>query len=68
VCVKVFQDVHTLALVGFGLLMIFLKKYGFSGLGYTFLISGVTMQWAALMDGFLNMKNDKIQIRLDRYV
>ncbi|XP_028513526.1 ammonium transporter Rh type B [Exaiptasia diaphana] len=64
----VFQDVHTLVVVGFGLLLLFLKKYGFSGLGYTFLIAGVTMQWAAVMDGFLNMKNDKIQLGINSLV
>ncbi|EDO30704.1 predicted protein [Nematostella vectensis] len=64
----VFQDIHVLLLVGFGLLMTFLKKYGFSGLGYNFLICAVVMEWATLMQGFFEMENNKIQLDIDSMI
>lgn len=52
--------------IGFGLLMTFLKKYGFSSLGYNFLISALVIEWSTMMQGFFDMKNSKIQIGLER--
>lgn len=49
-----FQDVHTMVFVGFGFLMAFLQRYGFSSLGFTFLIAAFALQWATLVQGFLH--------------
>ena len=54
--------------IGFGLLLTFLKKYGFSSLGYNFLISALVIEWSTMMQGFFEMQNNKIQIGLERYV
>lgn len=62
----VFEGLHFMVFIGFGLLMTFLKKYGFSSLGYNFLISALVIEWSTMMQGFLDMKNSKIQIGLER--
>lgn len=40
--------------VGFGFLMVFLQRYGFSSVGFTFLVAAFTLQWATLVQGFLH--------------
>lgn len=38
-----FQDVHVMIFVGFGFLMTFLRKYGYSAVGYNMLISAMIL-------------------------
>ncbi|NXU81433.1 RHAG protein, partial [Oreotrochilus melanogaster] len=57
-----FQDVHVMIFVGFGFLMTFLKKYGFSSIGLNMLIAAFGLQWGTLMQGFWNMKGGKIHV------
>ncbi|XP_014239863.1 ammonium transporter Rh type A [Cimex lectularius] len=45
---SMFQDVQIMILVGFGMLMTFLKKYCYSGVSLNFLISAVTFQYAII--------------------
>lgn len=52
--------------VGFGFLMIFLRRYGFSALGYNFLLSALVIQWATLMQGFFDIKENKIKLGFER--
>jgi ammonium transporter Rh len=47
-----FQDVHVMIFVGFGFLMTFLRRYGFSAVGYNLLIAAFAIQWAVLCRGF----------------
>ncbi|XP_006198521.2 ammonium transporter Rh type C [Vicugna pacos] len=49
-----FQDVHVMIFVGFGFLMTFLQRYGFSAVGFNFLLAAFGIQWALLMQGWLN--------------
>ncbi|KAM6167301.1 ammonium transporter Rh type B [Erethizon dorsatum] len=49
-----FQDVHTMVFVGFGFLMVFLQRYGFSSVGFTFLLAAFALQWSTLVQGFLH--------------
>ncbi|XP_003475683.1 ammonium transporter Rh type B [Cavia porcellus] len=49
-----FQDVHTMVFVGFGFLMVFLQRYGFSSVGFTFLLAAFALQWSTLIQGFLH--------------
>ncbi|KAG8520017.1 Ammonium transporter Rh type B [Galemys pyrenaicus] len=49
-----FQDVHTMVFVGFGFLMAFLQRYGFSSVGFTFLLAAFALQWATLVQGFFH--------------
>ncbi|NWU16656.1 RHAG protein, partial [Cephalopterus ornatus] len=57
-----FQDVHVMIFVGFGFLMTFLKKYGFSSVGINMLIAAFGLQWGTLMQGFWHMHEGKIQV------
>ncbi|NWR56236.1 RHAG protein, partial [Bucorvus abyssinicus] len=57
-----FQDVHVMIFVGFGFLMTFLKKYGFSSVGINMLIAALGLQWGTLMQGFWHMREGKIRV------
>ncbi|PSN37449.1 Ammonium transporter Rh type B [Blattella germanica] len=50
----VFQDVHVMVFIGFGFLMTFLKRYGFSAIGFNFLIAALNVQWSILINGFFH--------------
>ncbi len=39
--------------VGFGFLMTFLKKYGYSSAGYNMIIASVVIQWAMVVNSWL---------------
>ncbi|KAM6354649.1 ammonium transporter Rh type A [Podargus strigoides] len=59
-----FQDVHVMIFVGFGFLMTFLKKYGFSSVGINMLIAAFGLQWGTLMQGFWHMERQKIHVNV----
>ena len=62
----VYQDVHVMIWIGFGFLMTFLRRYGQSAIGLTFLIGAVLVQVALLCDGVLNVgKNGKAPLSLE---
>ncbi|XP_074931195.1 ammonium transporter Rh type B isoform X6 [Phalacrocorax aristotelis] len=48
-----FRDVHLQALLGFGLLMAFLGRYGPGSVAISILIVAFAVQWAVLIQGFL---------------
>lgn len=55
--------------IGFGFLMTFLQRYGFSSVGFNFLIAALALQWATLMQGFVHgMHGGKIHVGVERYV
>ncbi|XP_040608418.1 ammonium transporter Rh type B isoform X2 [Mesocricetus auratus] len=63
-----FQDVHAMVFVGFGFLMVFLQRYGFSSVGFTFLVATFTLQWATLVQGFLHsFHGGHIHVGLERW-
>lgn len=47
-----FQDVNVMIFIGFGFLMTFLKKYGYSAVGINFLLAALVIQWYALNNTF----------------
>merc|ERR1719220_435324 len=49
-----FQDTHVMIIVGFGFLMTFLKRYGWSSVGFNFLLSAFCVQWAILITGLFH--------------
>ncbi|KAE8747354.1 hypothetical protein FOCC_FOCC005996 [Frankliniella occidentalis] len=53
-----FQDVHVMIFVGFGFLMMFLRKYGYSSVGFTLMLGALMVQWAALCQGFFKLQSD----------
>ncbi|XP_030765050.1 ammonium transporter Rh type A [Sitophilus oryzae] len=62
---SIFQDVHVMIFIGFGYLMVFLKKYGYSSVGFNFLVGAITLQWSILCQGFFELTDDyKIEIGL----
>ncbi|XP_023657262.1 ammonium transporter Rh type B [Paramormyrops kingsleyae] len=64
-----FQDVHVMIFIGFGFLMTFLQRYGFSSVGFNFLIAAFSLQWATLMQGFLHgMHHGKIHIGVESMI
>lgn len=64
-----FQDVHVMIFVGFGFLMTFLQKYGFSSVGFNFMLAAFGVQWAILMQGWLNFFVDgKILIGVENLI
>ncbi|XP_047487124.1 ammonium transporter Rh type B-like [Penaeus chinensis] len=60
-----FQDVHVMIFIGFGFLMTFLKKYGFSSVGINFLVGATCLQWALLVNGFFHLHYNTIIIDLN---
>uniref|UniRef100_A0A3Q2Q1I9 Ammonium transporter Rh type A n=1 Tax=Fundulus heteroclitus TaxID=8078 RepID=A0A3Q2Q1I9_FUNHE len=57
-----FQDVHVMIFIGFGFLMTFLKKYGFSSVGINLLLAAFGLQWGLLMQGLWHMDKGKIKM------
>uniref|UniRef100_A0A4X2K2T1 Ammonium transporter Rh type A n=1 Tax=Vombatus ursinus TaxID=29139 RepID=A0A4X2K2T1_VOMUR len=49
-----FQNIHVMTFLGFGFLMTFLKKYGFSSVGINLLIAALGLQWGTLIRGILH--------------
>jgi ammonium transporter Rh len=66
---SVFQDVHVMIFIGFGFLMTFLKKYGYSAVALNFLIAAITLQWATLCQGFFHglEGSDSIHVSITKY-
>ncbi|KAL5019943.1 hypothetical protein ScPMuIL_002835 [Solemya velum] len=57
-----FQDVHVMIFVGFGFLMTFLKRYGYSSVGFNMLLGALVIQWAILVLGYFHKEHDKVQV------
>uniref|UniRef100_A0A1B6EAQ8 Ammonium transporter AmtB-like domain-containing protein n=1 Tax=Clastoptera arizonana TaxID=38151 RepID=A0A1B6EAQ8_9HEMI len=60
-----FQDVHVMIFVGFGFLMTFLRKYGFSSVGFTFLLAATIIQWGLICQGLFDLNKDDYKIHID---
>ncbi|CAD7082792.1 unnamed protein product [Hermetia illucens] len=63
-----FQDIHVMIFVGFGFLMTFLRKYGYSATGFTLFLAAIVIQWAILFKGFLHMEHGIIKVSLDSLI
>jgi ammonium transporter Rh len=57
-----FQDIHVMIFIGFGFLMTFLKRYGYSATGLNLFVAALCIQWAILMRGFFEMKHGIIKL------
>ncbi|XP_043196180.1 ammonium transporter Rh type A-like [Amphibalanus amphitrite] len=57
-----FQDVHVMIFIGFGFLMTFLKRYGLSSVSVNFLVAGLVLEWAILVNGLFHLHHGKIQV------
>lgn len=56
-----FQDIHVMIFIGFGFLMTFLKRYGYSATGLNLFVAALCVQWAILMRGFFEMEHGTIK-------
>ena len=45
---------HVMIFVGFGFLMTFLQRYGYSSVGFNFLLAAFGIQWALLLQGWFH--------------
>lgn len=59
-----YTDVAVMLFIGFGFLMTFLKKYAFSALGYTFLLTCFVIEMVILVEGLVESAG-KHKIMLD---
>lgn len=48
--------------IGFGFLMTFLKRYGYSATGLNLFVAALCVQWAILMRGFFEMEHGTIKL------
>lgn len=48
--------------IGFGFLMTFLKRYGYSATGLNLFVAALCIQWAILMRGFFEMEHGTIKL------
>ena len=53
-----YQDIHVMIFVGFGVLMTFLQKYGFSSIGLNFFVAAFTIQWGIIITNFIHQLFD----------
>ncbi|XP_007423433.1 blood group Rh(CE) polypeptide [Python bivittatus] len=61
----VFQHVNLMVILGFAFFLAFLKRYGFSGTGFSLLLAALGVQWAVVVEGFLfHFSAGKIKISL----
>ncbi|GJQ65345.1 hypothetical protein Trydic_g7459 [Trypoxylus dichotomus] len=60
-----FQDVHVMIFIGFGYLMTFLKRYGFSAVGFNFLLAAIIIQWAIICQGSFELSNNNYKIPIN---
>ena len=51
------RDVFIMVVVGFGFLMTFLRRCGFSSLGFTLLITAMVTQWSLIVGAFFKTVN-----------
>lgn len=49
------MDVQMMLFLGFGFLMTFLKRFGYSALIFTMSLVVVSVEWAILVFGFVNI-------------
>lgn len=60
-----FQDIHVMMFIGFGFLMTFLKRYGYSSIGLNMFIAAFVIQWGTLTGGWiLHFKNNAIYVHM----
>ncbi|TKR61617.1 hypothetical protein L596_028708 [Steinernema carpocapsae] len=60
-----FQDVHVMIFVGFGFLMTFLKRYGFSAVSVNMLLACFTIQWGMIVRGLITTNGGTFAIRIE---
>jgi len=62
-----FRDINVMIFVGFGFLMTFLRRCGFSAIGYTFLVGAIVSQWSLILDCFAESQEDEFETSVDSF-
>uniref|UniRef100_A0AAY4ESC4 Ammonium transporter Rh type A n=1 Tax=Denticeps clupeoides TaxID=299321 RepID=A0AAY4ESC4_9TELE len=65
---SVFQDVHVMIFIGFGFLMTFLKRYGFSSVGINLLLAAFGLQWGLLLQNVWHVDHGKIKVSIESMI
>lgn len=66
-----FQDVHVMIFIGFGFLMTFLRRYGFTSVSINMFLASLLIQWAFLVRGCVHegiFLGKKYQVRVEEMV
>ena len=58
------MDIQVMLFVGFGFLMTFLPRFGYSAVCFTMIITVVCVEWCILVTGFINMDPNTMEIPL----
>lgn len=48
-------DIHVMLFAGFGFLMTFLQRYGYSAISFTIIITAIVTEFAILLIGFTRL-------------
>uniref|UniRef100_A0A674E7D2 Ammonium transporter Rh type A n=1 Tax=Salmo trutta TaxID=8032 RepID=A0A674E7D2_SALTR len=62
------RDVHVMIFIGFGFLMTFLKRYGFSSVGLNLLLAAFALQWGLLVQGLWHLDEGKIKVSIFKMI
>ena len=57
-------DIHMMLIGGFGFLMTFLRRFGFSALGMTMIVTAFATEWTILIRGFTHINTENWTIEL----
>jgi len=57
-------DIHMMLIGGFGFLMTFLRRFGFSALGLTMIVTAFATEWTILINGFKHIDHETWTIQL----
>ena len=63
-----FQDVHVMIFIGSGLLLSFMRNYGYSSMGFTFLFAAIAAQGSTITSGlfnFISIANERSELSAD---
>lgn len=66
-----FIDLHAMAVLGFGFIMTFLKRYGYGSVGFNLLLVAFVIQWALIFRGWIHwgtQKNGMFNIGLENLI
>eukprot|EP00339_Tiarina_fusa_P009616 CAMPEP_0117025008 /NCGR_PEP_ID=MMETSP0472-20121206/18519_1 /TAXON_ID=693140 ORGANISM="Tiarina fusus, Strain LIS" /NCGR_SAMPLE_ID=MMETSP0472 /ASSEMBLY_ACC=CAM_ASM_000603 /LENGTH=447 /DNA_ID=CAMNT_0004731609 /DNA_START=32 /DNA_END=1372 /DNA_ORIENTATION=+ len=61
-----YRDVAIMIFFGFGYLMTFPRRYGYTSIGMTFLISAFVVQWSIILDVFFHALDDHLELFSER--
>ena len=58
-------DIHVMLFAGFGFLMTFLQRYGYSAISFTIIITAIVTEFAILLIGFTRLQPGEYIIEIN---